>query len=76
MITDDESVTRTMIIPYNDNLYNVTVLGTVVMCGYSGVLSSGVSLFYGEKIIVLYPVYRYVNHHKVSTALGYIIIQL
>ena len=54
--TDDESVTRTMIIPYDDNLYNVTVLGTVVMCGYSGVLSSGVSLFYGEKIIVLYPV--------------------
>ena len=46
MTTDNESAM--VIIPYN-NLYNVTALGTVVMCGYTGVLSSDVSLFYGEK---------------------------
>lgn len=46
MTTDNESAV--VIIPYN-NSYNVTVLGTVVMCGYTGVLSSDMSLFYGEK---------------------------
>ena len=36
-----------MIMPYN-TLCNVTVFGNVKVCGFSGALSSVVSLFYGE----------------------------
>lgn len=45
MITNNESIVMAM--PYN-TLYNVTFLGTVVVCGYSVTLSSAMILFYGE----------------------------
>ena len=45
IIANNESIVMAM--PYN-TLYNVTILGTVVVCGFSGALSSAVSLFYGE----------------------------
>ena len=43
--TDNESAVIT--IPYN-TFYNVSVLGTADICGYSGALSSVLNLFYGE----------------------------
>ena len=45
MIVNNQSAT--MKISYN-TFYNVNIIGTVDVCGYSGVLSSTVSLFYGE----------------------------
>jgi hypothetical protein len=45
--TDNESAVIT--IPYNI-FYNVSVLCTADICGYRGVLSSVLTLFYGENV--------------------------
>lgn len=45
VVTDNETAIVT--VPYN-TYYNVSVLGTADICGYSGALSSVQNLFYGE----------------------------